>query len=152
MDLYTVLGIEQNASAEMIKQSYHKLILKYHPDRNKQQKEMKDENEKFLQIQSAWETLRDDNKRKFYDKQLNQCKNKKSNISISYHTTLDDLELIDKEKDENGKTINIYEYPCRCGDYFEIQIHDPSHLMEQEKPKSVITSCPTCCLNLELAY
>merc|ERR1719410_1563277 len=103
MDSYNVLGVDRNASIETIKQSYHKLVLKYHPDRNqKQTEEMKCTDELFLQIQEAWETLRDENKRILHDKQLKQHANKKNDVSISYQVTLADLELIDNEKDEHG--------------------------------------------------
>ena len=152
MDLYSVLDIEQNASMETMKQSYHKLVLQYHPDRNHQKEEQKKENVSFLQIQEAWEILRDEDKRRSYDEELNKLKSKESNVSISYHATLSDLELIDDEKDENGKITNFYEYPCRCGDYFEIEIDANSINTDKSHTKCVITSCPTCCLNLKLAY
>ena len=152
MALYNVLGVEQNASAAIIKQAYHKMVLQYHPDRNHQKEKQTKDNMSFLQIQEAWELLRDGDKRRLYDEELNKLKLKESNVSISYHATLNDLELIDDEKDENGKIINFYEYPCRCGDYFEIEISANSINTDKSNSKSVITSCPTCCLNLKLLY
>lgn len=61
--LYTVLGLEENASQEEIKKSYRKLSLKYHPDKNN---DLKDRG-KFQEISEAYETLSDEDKRRRYD-------------------------------------------------------------------------------------
>ena len=63
-DFYKVLGVEKNASAEDIKKSYRKLAMKYHPDRNPDNKEAE---EKFRQVAEAYEVLSDTQKRSQYD-------------------------------------------------------------------------------------
>lgn len=64
-DLYKVLGVSKDADQSAIKKNYRKMALKYHPDRNK---DNKDENEKkFKEISRAYEILSDENKRKMYD-------------------------------------------------------------------------------------
>ena len=63
-DYYKVLGIERNASANDIKKAYHKLALKYHPDKNPNNKSAE---EKFKEINEANEVLSDPEKRKKYD-------------------------------------------------------------------------------------
>jgi len=64
--LYDTLGVKQDASETEIKKSYRKLALKYHPDRNK---DNKDECEaKFKEISAAYEILSDTEKRSNYDK------------------------------------------------------------------------------------
>ena len=61
--LYDTLGISQSASADEIKKAYRRLARKYHPDINKD----KGAEEKFKEINAAYEILKDDSKRQQYD-------------------------------------------------------------------------------------
>lgn len=63
-EYYTVLGVEVTASAEDIKKKYRYMAKKYHPDLNAGNKAAE---EKFKQINEAYETLGDPDKRKDYD-------------------------------------------------------------------------------------
>ncbi len=63
-DYYKTLGIERNATPEEIKKAFRKLALKYHPDRNKGNKEAE---EKFKEINEANEVLSDPQKKARYD-------------------------------------------------------------------------------------
>jgi curved DNA-binding protein CbpA len=62
---YKVLGISKSASSQEIKKAYRKLAIKYHPDKNKVNKEAA--SEKFKKISEAYDVLSDDEKRKKYD-------------------------------------------------------------------------------------
>ena len=62
-DPYKVIGVDKNASASEIKKAYYQLAKKYHPDINKE----KDADKRFQDIQSAYEILSDENKKKEYD-------------------------------------------------------------------------------------
>ena len=64
MDPYKVLGLDRNASDSDIKKAYHRLVMQYHPDKNPGDKEAE---EKFKEINEAYETLSDDKKRQEYD-------------------------------------------------------------------------------------
>ena len=63
-DYYEVLGVVKSASAEEIKKSYRKLALKFHPDRNKGNK---DAEAKFKEASEAYHVLSDKERRASYD-------------------------------------------------------------------------------------
>jgi curved DNA-binding protein len=63
-DYYESLGVARNAKEDEIKKAYRKLARKYHPDLNPNNKQSE---EKFKEIQEAYEVLSDSEKRRKYD-------------------------------------------------------------------------------------
>ena len=64
-DYYEVLGVAKDADEAAIKKAYRKLAMKYHPDRNPDDKEAE---KKFKEIGEAYEVLSDADKRAAYDR------------------------------------------------------------------------------------
>ncbi|MCM1294613.1 MAG: molecular chaperone DnaJ [Muribaculaceae bacterium] len=62
---YEVLGVARDASDADIKKAYHKLVLKYHPDKNPGDKSAE---EKFKEVNNAFDILKDPQKRAAYDR------------------------------------------------------------------------------------
>src|SRR5215218_5163856 len=64
-DYYEILGVKKDAKADEIKKAYRRLARKHHPDVNPNDKSAED---KFKQVQEAYDVLSDEKKRKVFDR------------------------------------------------------------------------------------
>ncbi|NXT70256.1 DNJB8 protein, partial [Chaetops frenatus] len=84
VDYYKVLGLQKNASQDDIKKSYHKLALKWHPDKNPRNEE--EAEKKFKEIVEAYEILSDPQKRSHYDKSVEESRVGRERAAAGYNT------------------------------------------------------------------
>ena len=101
---YQELGLEKNASKKEIKSAYRSLAKKYHPDTGGNK-------EKFLAIQSAWETLNDPKEKQIYDSNLSYNEDYQEINTKNWSTDLKSQKNNSINKDNDIKTWikNIYE-------------------------------------------
>ncbi|WP_267384444.1 DnaJ C-terminal domain-containing protein [Cyanobacterium sp. uoEpiScrs1] len=126
-DYYAILGVNKNASAEEIKKAFRKLAVKYHPDRNPENKQAE---EKFKEISEAYEVLSDHEKRQKYDQfgqywqRANQdvWPNGQSGVDIndfnfSQYGNFDEFinELLGRFGSTNGSRTGGYSYRTTAG-------------------------------------
>ena len=65
VDFYRILGVSREASDDVIKKAYRKLVFEHHPDRNPNSKEAE---EKIREINAAYEVIGDAEARRNYDR------------------------------------------------------------------------------------
>jgi len=88
MDYYEILGVNRNCSTSEIKKAYRKLALKYHPDRNPNNKEAE---EKIKLINEAYQVLIDKEKRAIYDRYGKEGLNSQFGSGFKSHQDVDDI-------------------------------------------------------------
>ena len=64
-DYYKILGVDKQSDTDTIKKAYKKLAFKYHPDKNRNNKE--EAEKQFKLVAEAYSCLSDPNKRRVYD-------------------------------------------------------------------------------------
>ncbi len=153
MNYYLVLGISPDATADEVRQAYFRLVKMYHPDRNKSP----EATEKMVEINLAYETLCDEQKRKEYDLE--------NEIMIdvveeeSFTVQYEDEEEIGRQPEKKfGKCVkcnfvnNSGVFLCStCGNVFDPHAkhdskeHDEEH--EEETTEDILSEiirCPQC--------
>lgn len=103
-DYYDILGINDNATEEDIKNAYKKLATKWHPDKHKKKKDKDLAEKRFTEITNAYKVLSDPDKRVAYDVYGDDNTNSLDNLSdldnISDLDDYDDLEDEMKDLDD----------------------------------------------------
>ncbi|KAG2186324.1 hypothetical protein INT43_002762 [Umbelopsis isabellina] len=131
---YDILGVSQKASTSEIKQSFQKLVLQHHPD--KQAPSLSADEEHIHQLLKAWKVLRDPESRRAYD-QVIKSQQLKQGAVIN-----EDVDLDDMDYDEETGSFSL---PCRCSGVYTI--------CETDMELGVNTaSCDNCSLIIRVLY
>ena len=148
MNHYYILGISSNATADEVKQAYFKLAKKYHPDRNKST----GATDKMAEINLAYETLCDLDKRKEYDLKNNFAPMK---VEAQPETFEEEDELGNEPSHNIGRCVtcnfvnNSGVFICsKCGYIFdpeEIREDKTRNKDEEEETTDEILSEIICC-------
>ncbi|GLC54964.1 hypothetical protein PLESTB_000925500 [Pleodorina starrii] len=139
---YEVLGINPSATIEQIKQAYHSAVLKHHPDKAAGLGPPSDPStdgqgqaastDTFQLVQSAWEVLRDADRRAAYDSLL--CL-RELQTPMTYQ---DELDMGDMDAEDCDGGARLFTYPCRCGDVYAL------YEAELAGRSSMVVPCRSC--------
>ncbi|XP_046608121.1 dnaJ homolog subfamily C member 24-like [Neodiprion virginianus] len=111
---YEILGCDRDSTYEDLKQAYHELVLRYHPD--KISATGSSDANKFRKIDEAWKILRDPCLRRQYDVEFKQAE-LEADCELVY------AKLKPEELETTGENIAM-SYPCRCGSSYSVNIED----------------------------
>jgi len=101
-DYYYILGLTINASKDQIKKAYRKLSLKFHPDQNNGDKFFE---ERFREINEAYETLSNDFKRKVYDEALiNKTSDESKKTNYTNYQNSQNVQYKNKQESKSTPT------------------------------------------------
>ncbi|EEY54715.1 uncharacterized protein PITG_20382 [Phytophthora infestans T30-4] len=125
---YDVLGVQASSSAEDVRRAYHQAARKYHPDKRSNDVNAyntHDEDEQqFLRVQEAYETLGNEDLRRDYDTKMQQDelvrKREQEIVVVSDEIPLVDMQREILKGEDGDEDEVIYTHHCRCGDLYEI--------------------------------
>ena len=126
---YEVLGVSNTCSSDDVRRAYHQLARQYHPDKrspvvsaNSNDSAVKSQQQQlFLCVQEAYETLRNTELRRQYDAKLQQDalvrKREHEVVVVSDEVALSAMQRVYLQGEDDDV---VYTHTCRCGDVYEI--------------------------------
>jgi DnaJ-class molecular chaperone len=100
---YTILGVNKTVDNKTLKKAYKKLAMKYHPDRNKENK--KESELKFKEINNAYNILSDPKKRELYDKYGKDGLNNANNIPSDFADFMNNIKRNNQPQQPKQQTM-----------------------------------------------
>ena len=169
IDPYVVLGINRGSSAAVIRSAYARLVLEHHPDKIQQQQQQQQQyhvtgiiiseegdtqlasnhtrtsSSTFLQIQAAYEALREDPMvlSGSFTSTVSPMSSKRRSAAIAEVLTQEDLVY--------NQTRNDYTHNCRCGGESVLLASDIEGLAKGGlTSKTILLQCPSCSLSYKV--
>ncbi len=144
-NLYDDLELDRLANPEEIKVAFRRMALNHHPDKTTYKEEVKMKScsiptDQFLRAREAWEVLGNECKRRAYDEKLKQHD---PPDHVWQEVRWDNLLMSEEEEEDRNPGMRYY-WPCRCGEYFEIEKEDGKIFWDQNEDDDgkSLTKCP----------
>lgn len=140
LDYYSILEISKDSDGATIKSAYRKLALKYHPDRNQNDKNAE---EKFKQINEAYQVLGNEEKKSIYDKYGKDGLNRQGFQSNDFDF-MDIFESVFSGFGGFQKSQSKQKYPLDLEIELELEFHEAVFGCEKEVTYTYNTPCNSC--------
>ncbi|KAH7462443.1 hypothetical protein PRIC1_014897 [Phytophthora ramorum] len=142
---YEVLGVAATCSADDVRRAYHQAARRCHPDKRSAATE--EDEQRFLRVQEAYETLRTEEQRRQYDAKLLQDelvrRREQELVMVSDEVPLADMKREILPGDDDDEV--LFTHQCRCGDLYEIT--------EDELQDGVdVVPCTGCSLHIRVLH
>ncbi|KAG6610934.1 Molecular chaperone (DnaJ superfamily) [Phytophthora cinnamomi] len=114
---YEVLGLAPSCSADDVRRAYHQAARRCHPD--KRLSPSADDEQRFLRVQEAYETLRSAERRRQYDAKLQQdalLRQREQELVV----VSDEVPLADMQREVLDEDEVLFTHQCRCGELYEV--------------------------------
>jgi diphthamide biosynthesis protein 4 len=145
MNAYEILECSPDSTQQQLKESYHKLLLKHHPDK---QTDSSFNNDQFMKIHSAFKLLSNSVERKQYDSLLKQAELNNTRNSLNE----DSLFILEKDFSFSSDD-KLYKIGCdRCGGLFKLDLDTKNQLIRTHSSNITVDSLVVCleCENCSL--
>ncbi|MDD5406853.1 MAG: molecular chaperone DnaJ [Sulfurovaceae bacterium] len=149
LDYYEVLEVSRDCDGSELKKSYRKLAMKYHPDRNPNDKEAE---ENFKLVNEAYQVLSDDEKRSIYDRYGKAGLDGRGMGGFGGGANMDDIMDIFNSMfgggfggfGGSGRTQNSSKYPLDFEIKYTLEFHEAIFGCEKEIEISYKSACEDC--------
>eukprot|EP01122_Echinamoeba_exundans_P001131 TRINITY_DN11080_c0_g1_i1.p1 TRINITY_DN11080_c0_g1~~TRINITY_DN11080_c0_g1_i1.p1 ORF type:complete len:148 (-),score=7.84 TRINITY_DN11080_c0_g1_i1:37-480(-) len=134
---YALLGVPVDADVELITKAYRRRALELHPDKNSPAAPT---NTSFQLLSEAYQTLKDEESRRQYDKMQQVALTSQGPARIAAELDLDEMEEL-----TSNDGFTYWRSSCRCGDYYSITE------MQLDEGQDTV-QCPSCSLVIRVLY
>ncbi len=149
IDYYEILQVNKNCDGAELKKSYRKLAMKYHPDRNPDNKEAE---EKFKLVNEAYQVLSDEDKRSIYDRYGKAGLEGRGMGGFGGSANMDDIMDIFNSMFGGGfggfggssRSQNSSKYPLDFEVKYTLEFHEAVFGCEKEIEISYKSACESC--------
>tara|TARA_B100000482_G_C12612027_1_gene299452 strand:+ start:838 stop:1788 length:951 start_codon:yes stop_codon:yes gene_type:complete len=137
---YSILGIETDATADMIKRAYRRLSLELHPDRTKDNQIL---TEKYKKVNEAYGVLNDKDKKRIYDLQnIQNVKNMRNMRTNNDFKTENFMDMLNRAGINNTRVSNVNSNVFDLNGAMNDMLNNKNNIFNSEKFNNMMSKPP----------